>query len=202
VWHLLVAVGGLGGAVAWLASTWQDRLVARRVLAWVLVAPLVGASVLVGHWLAYGLTGRSLGEVHEYLGHAPEVVALVALVGLVGLAVDQRATRLSARPFAGFGVVVFVVQEHAERLAHDGQLPFLLTDRTFLLGLVLQLPVGLAAVLIARRFVADLRVCAAVTGPRLLAVTPVKVEAAGGVLWCVRLPVATLGRGPPPGFCL
>lgn len=126
----------------------------RRVLTWALTLPLVGASVVVGHALAYRLTGADPGSVHEYLGHAPQVLALLALVGLLGLAVDQRAERLSTAPFAGLAAVVFVAQEHLERLAGTGDVPFLLADRTFLAGVLLQLPVGLLAVWIARRLAA------------------------------------------------
>jgi hypothetical protein len=116
--------------------------------------PLVGASVLVGHALAYRLTGADLGPTHDYLGHAPQVLALLVLVGLLGLAVDQRAERLATAPFAGLAVVVFVAQEHLERIAGTGDVPFLLADKTFLVGVLLQLPVGLLAVWIARRLAA------------------------------------------------
>lgn len=161
--------------------------------------PLVSASVLVGHALAYRLTAADLGPTHDYLGHAPQVLALLVLVGLVGLAVDQRSGRLAHAPFAGLAVVVFVVQEHLERIAGTGDVPFLLTDRTFLVGVLLQLPVGLLAVWIARRLAAALGAAgpARREPPRLatLPLVPSPVVAAPRR----RSPSGTiLGRGPPP----
>lgn len=171
---------------------------ARRALTWTLVLPLVGASVLVGHTLAYRLTGTAPGSMHAYLGHAPQVLAVLVVVGLLGLAVDQRADRLATLPFGALGMAVFAVQEHLERVAHTGELPILLADRAFLAGLLLQVPVGIAAVWIARRLAAALGAAWSSTGrPPLVATTPLVRRPA--LEPAVRRPLSTasLGRGPP-----
>ncbi len=171
---------------------------ARRALTWTLTLPLVGASVLVGHALAYRLTGTAPGSMHDYLGHAPQVLAVLVVVGLLGLAIDQRAERLATLPFAGLGAAVFAVQEHLERVAHSGDVPFLLADRTFLLGLLLQLPVGLVCLWIARRLASALgSAWSALARPRIVATTPVVRGPAARPPLRRLLPTATLGRGPP-----
>jgi len=172
--------------------------VVRRALTWGLTLPLVGASVLAGHALAYAATGSDPGAMHAYLAHAPQVLAVLVLVGLVGLAVDQRSGRPATAPFALLGMVVFALQEHLERYAHAGEVPLLLADRTFLLGLALQVPVGLVALWVARRLVAVLREVGRTPSrpPRIGEipfVLPVAAVGVGGV----RLPVVGLGRGPP-----
>jgi hypothetical protein len=125
---------------------------ARRTLAWLLVTPLAAAGVLAAHAAAYAVTGRDPGPEHGYLGHAPQVVGLLASLALLGLALQERSLRpWSARWFAPIAPLGFVCQEHVERLAHTGELPWLLTSPTFLVGLALQLPVAAACVLVVRR---------------------------------------------------
>jgi hypothetical protein len=131
--------------------------VGRRALAWVLVTPIAAAGVLLTHALAYAVTGTAPGPAHEYLAHAPQVVGLLASLGLVGLAVQERSlSRSSAWWFVPLAPAGFVCQEHVERLAHTGDLPWLLTTPAFLLGLALQLPVALVCVLVVRRVVGTL----------------------------------------------
>lgn len=129
----------------------------RRALAWALATPIAAAGVLVTHALAYALTGTPVGEVHAYLDHVPQVVLVLASLGLVGLALQERSlSRMSAWWFAPLAPLGFVAQEHLERLAHTGELPWLLTTPTFLLGLALQLPVALLCALVVRRVVGTL----------------------------------------------
>lgn len=124
----------------------------RRLLAWLLVTPLAGGGILAAHALAYRLTGTSPGSFHDYLSHAPQVVAVLASLGVAGLALQERSV---GRPplwvFALLGPLGFACQEHLERLAHTGELPLLLTSPTFLLGLALQIPVAVVCALVARR---------------------------------------------------
>ena len=132
---------------------------ARRMLAWGLVTPVAAAGILLAHALAYRLTGTAPGAVHDYLEHAPQVLAILATIGLVGLAFQER-TFGRRSPWA-FGLVAplgFVAQEHLERLAHTGEMPWLLTTPTFLLGLALQVPIALLCVLAARRLAGSLAV--------------------------------------------
>jgi hypothetical protein len=125
------------------------------------MTPVAAAGVLVTHALAYRLTGTPTGEVHGYLEHAPQVVAVVASVALLGLAVQDRSLRrASSWWFAPLAPLGFVAQEHLEGLAHSGHLPWLLTTPSFLLGLALQIPVALLCVLVVRRITGTL------TGPR------------------------------------
>jgi hypothetical protein len=131
--------------------------VGRRALAWILVTPIAAAGVLVAHALAYAVTATEPGPAHEYLAHAPQVVGLLASLGLVGLAVQERSlSRSSAWWFVPLAPAGFACQEHLERLAHTGDLPWLLTTPAFLLGLLLQLPVALVCVLVVRRVVGTL----------------------------------------------
>ena len=170
----------------------------RRLLAWILVTPVAAAGVLVTHALAYRLTGTQPGPVHEYLAHGPQVVFVLASLALVGLALQERSlSRFSARWVAPLAPLGFMCQEHIERLVHTGQLPFLLTSPTFLLGLALQLPVAVVCVLLVHRVIGTL------PGPRRrrdprpggawlpLADSPPLV---GRPVWRAR----PTGRGPPP----
>ncbi len=127
---------------------------ARRMLAWLLVTPLAAAGVLAAHAVAYAVTGADPGPEHDYLGHAPQVVGLLASLALLGLALQDRSLRpRSTWWFAPIAPVGFVGQEHVERFLHTGHVPWLLTSSTFLVGLVLQLPVAFACLLVVRRVV-------------------------------------------------
>jgi hypothetical protein len=125
---------------------------ARRMLGWLLVTPLAAVGVLAAHASAYAVTGHALGEEHGYLDHAPQVTALLASLAVLGLALQERSLRPSSAwwvaPIAPLG---FACQEHLARLAYTGELPWLLTTPTFLVGLALQLPVAVACVLLVRR---------------------------------------------------
>jgi hypothetical protein len=168
-----------------------------RVLAWALTLPLAAAGVLAGHALAYALTGEDGGSVHAYLAHGPQIAALLATTGLACLAVQQRSSRLTgARPYALLGVAGFAAQEHLERLLHSGDLPWLLTQPTFLRGLALQLPVALACLGVARRVLRAATGARASRPPSLSLVTLVlprsPVECLEGLVL-----VEPLGRAPP-----
>jgi hypothetical protein len=135
----------------------SSALVRRRAFAWTLVTPLAAVGALVTHALAYRLTGTSPGPVHEYLAHVPQVVVVLATIALVGLALQDRSlSRLSAWWVAPLAPLGFACQEHVERLVHTGELPFLLTSPTFLLGLALQLPVAVVCVALVRRVLGTL----------------------------------------------
>jgi hypothetical protein len=130
---------------------------ARRMLVWAFVTPVAAAGILIAHEVAYTLTGTAPGAVHGYLGHAPQVVAVLATIGLVALALQERGVgRRSSLAFAVAAPLGFACQEHLERLAHTGELPWLFTTPAFLVGLVLQVPVALLCVLVARRLVGSL----------------------------------------------
>jgi hypothetical protein len=123
----------------------------RRILAWLLTLALTAGGVLCAHALAYRLTGTASEGVHAYLGHAPQLVAVLVTLALGALAFTSRAPRLPLWPFPALALAGFAAQEHVERLLHTGELPWLLSRPVFVVGLVLQLPVALASWLLARR---------------------------------------------------
>jgi hypothetical protein len=110
---------------------------------------------------------------HAYLRFAPLGLAVVCVLLGMALVAEWRsagdgATRLRPRPslFVVVAPVLFVFQEHFERLLHDGAFPLAAaTDRTFLLGLVLQLPFALAAYALARLSLAATRVARRLLSP-------------------------------------
>ena len=140
--------------------------IARSRLAWPLAAPLLAAGLLAGHDLSYRLVTLDAATRahflertgHGYLAFAPLAAALAA--ALLSVALVWRAARsLRGLPaatapawlFAALPPIAFTLQEHLERLVHDGAVPLDLPRQpVFLLGLALQLPFALAAVVVAR----------------------------------------------------
>src|SRR6266511_3706293 len=124
-----------------------------RCLAWLSTVPLMVTGLLAGHAIGYLLavpdaharTDALAHSGHGYLGYAP--LALRALAGFRGV---------PSRPAASPALVLlpplaFAVQEHLERLVHTGLVSWTTAlQPSFLLGLALQLPFALAALLIAR----------------------------------------------------
>ncbi len=171
----------------------------RRTLIWLLLLPFAAASVLIGHVVAYRVTGTPTGDVHGYLAHAPQLVAILATLALLGLAADARARRCSPVPLALLAIGAFVAQEHLERLIHTGDMPFLLTSPALWVGIALQLPLTLAVWWLARRLASDLAASTRRVAPGI-----------GGLTLSVRIPetghcasrvvTSASGRGPPITF--
>lgn len=146
------------------------RPVNRRRLVWVLCLALAAIGSLAGHWLAYVLAapghaeraGLLAGTGHGYLAYAPVVVGLCVaaiLVSLVGCVVHakggQRNVGMPPLLFAVLPAVAFTVQEHLERLLHHGGGSALAAaDPLFFFGLLIQLPLALAALAVARALLA------------------------------------------------
>ena len=128
----------------------------RRTLTWLVTLPFAAASVVLGHAIAYGVTGTQTGGMHDYLAHAPQVVFILASLAVLGLAADVRARRHSPVPLAALGVGAFVAQEHLERLIHTGHVPFLFASPVLWLGIALQLPLAAVIWLVARRLAEDI----------------------------------------------
>ena len=118
--------------------------------AWPVLGPVILASVLAGHGLAYRITGTPEGATHDYLGHVPQVLLILILVGLATVRLGARTHLPPAWQLPAAAVATFVVQEHVERLVHDGSFPWLFTTPAFLVGLVLQLPIALVALILTR----------------------------------------------------
>ena len=168
----------------------------RRSLTWLLTLPFAAASVLVGHALAYRLTGTPMGNVHGYLEHVPQVVFILVSVAVLGLAADTRSRNRSPLPLAALAVVSFAVQEHLERLAHTGHMPFLLASPVFWVGIVLQAPLAIAVWLISRQLSEDIARRLPVRLPRLARLPLVVVPPAQAPV-VARSNTPRRGRAPP-----
>jgi hypothetical protein len=167
----------------------------RHVLAWLLTLVLAAAGTLLGHAVAYRVTGQPAGDVHAYLAHAPQLLLLLATLAVCALAFTRGAASPPAWPFPFLALGAFVVQEHLEVLVHTGELPWLLTRPSFLAGVALQLPLALGAWAVARRLLRTLRV-----SPRRLRLLPlvsVALPQPARIRRLGRAPVASSARDPP-----
>ena len=138
----------------------------RSHAAWLVGLPLLGAGWLSAHELAYDLLPAGGDEPeaamaasrHGYLEHAPLVLAallVLAVATVLGRALERRrpGRALPAWVFGLAPLAGFAVQEHLERILHGCDAPWATaTEPVFLLGILLQVPFGLAAALVARTF--------------------------------------------------
>jgi hypothetical protein len=155
-------------------ATYHGREMSRSRRVFALSLPLMTGGSLIAHTLSYRIAFPDAQELerdlaatgHGYLDHvafllAPAVaIALVALVLAVLDGARRRTTslRLPAWPFALLPLLGFAAQEHLERLFHGGGFPWHAAgERTFDVGLLLQLPFALAAYLAARTLLAGAR---------------------------------------------
>jgi hypothetical protein len=138
----------------------------RRRVAWVIALPLAVGSWLGAHCLAYLLVspgaehqmGLHAEDGHAWLGYTPALAIwglTLIVAGLVLCVGEGLRGRLPSRPpvrlFAVLPPIGFTVQEHLERLIGSGAVPYdLVVEPTFLVGLALQLPFSLAALLLTR----------------------------------------------------
>jgi hypothetical protein len=138
----------------------------RRITALSVAIPLAVASWLGAHCLAYWLVspgaehhmGMHAEHGHAWLGYTPAFALwglAVAVAGLV-LCVSEglrggRPSHPPVRLFALLPPAGFTLQEFVERLIGSGSIPYdLVVEPTFLLGLALQLPFALVALLLTR----------------------------------------------------
>jgi hypothetical protein len=137
----------------------------RHRLAWLSTAPLMLAGLLAGHAVGYRLAfsdpharADALGHSgHSYFAYLPFALAIsfgVLLAGLILHAISAfrgKPRRPAASPVIVLMTpVAFVAQEVTERLVHTGQIPWtVVVQPAFLIGLALQLPFALAALLLA-----------------------------------------------------
>lgn len=190
----------------------------RLRLTWLLTVPIMAIGSLAGHTLAYRLVAPDAHarehlleqSGHGYLRYAPLFLALCASLVLVALALRAAAAfgrragpRAPAWAFALLPPLGFVAQELLERFVHSGHLHLAAAvEPTFLVGLCLQVPFALAALLIARLLLgfADSagRAFAAFPRPRLRGARTLFLTAP--VAAPPRIPALALGygeRGPP-----
>jgi hypothetical protein len=138
----------------------------RRALTWLLALPLIVVGSQVAHglayWWAYPFADVRLAILehtgHGYLAYLPILIAflgglelLVLLVMVVDRCRGNVGRDLPPWVFLWLPVVGFVLQEHLERLLASGVFPWWAVEQpTFWRGLVLQVPLGVAAYVIAR----------------------------------------------------
>jgi hypothetical protein len=183
--------------------------------AWLASAPVAAAGCLAAHWGGYAAAHPDASERaqalaaggHGYLAELPLVVA-GAVAALLFALVREGVRTARGRPAAPPPLAVialvppaaFVVQEHAERLLVGASWTDVALQRPFLIGLVLQVPFGLFALVIARALLraaqlAGVALAAFTSGPDT---TPSSVAAA--LVSLVPRPAPALahaGRGPP-----
>jgi hypothetical protein len=137
----------------------------KRGLSLALTAPLLTMGLLAGHSLGYRWAvadpharAHLLQESgHSYFDYVPLVLAIGLTLIAAALVSRGRAAALgdpeSASPPWLFGLlapIAFLVQELLERLIHAGQVhPSTLMEPAVLIGLALQLPLALIALLLA-----------------------------------------------------
>lgn len=119
-----------------------------------LTLPLAAVGSLAGHAAGYALAGSSQidGRIHGYLAIAP--LFLAACAAPVAAAPGMRVTgrlqgRPAAWPFALLPPLAFLAQELVERLS-AGLPAHAVLEQPVYAGLAAQLPLGLAAYLVAR----------------------------------------------------
>jgi hypothetical protein len=137
----------------------------RRGLTWLLVLPaiVVGSQVAhgVAYWWAYPQTSLRVTALsdsgHGYLAYAPAALGFLAAVELIAFALVVADT-VRCRPvrslppwvFLVIPELGFVLQEHLERVLASGVFPWSAAlEPSFWRGLVLQVPLGFAAYLVA-----------------------------------------------------
>jgi hypothetical protein len=149
------------------APIWENRASVRRSLTWLVTLPLAFGSAVGGHDLAAHFTALRT-QAHAaalaasgqsqllWLPYALGALATFLVVGLL-IRVLEAAAGAPRRGGAGLGiaavpVLVFVLQEHIAQLLSGSyaQLVHVSLEPRFALGLLLQLPCGLLACLIAR----------------------------------------------------
>lgn len=189
---------------------------------WLVVVPLMLAGTEVAHALAYRLVypqsavrWRALAASgHGYVGWLPVVLGIGGAVMLLGLCsgVVDTARRRPSRPVPpwAFGLLPlagFTLQEFLERWIMFGGFPWWMVEQpTFRVGLLLQLPFALAALLVAHLLLRAVeRVGVALRErPRPLAFYAVAIRlrpVPDAVLRPSVVATGHAGRGPPPLGC-
>ncbi|MGH3052508.1 MAG: hypothetical protein ACRDM8_06060 [Gaiellaceae bacterium] len=180
----------------------------RQRLSWLLFVPLTAIGGLVAHVAVQAVAvpahhGARMPHSHIDIGHWPLCAAVCGVVGLAGLAlagVRGRPARVPLWVFALVPPVGFAVQEEIFALSQGLATPS--AGLGLALGLVLQIPFALAALVCARLLVTFAVVLARRLGsagrPKLVSVELSWPPVSHGHRPC--LPALALGpgeRGPP-----
>lgn len=181
---------------------------------------LVGSQVAHGiaYWWAYPVASLRIAVLqhtgHGYESYAPLVLGFLAaleLLMLVAVVADALtgipARRLPPWLFLWLPMVAFTLQEHLERWWVGGVFPWwTVHEPSFWRGLVLQVPLGLLAYLIARLLQGTaIAVASAISARRGRSARSTERPAVSRRLLPVFLPrsaplaLAAAGRAPPPG---
>jgi hypothetical protein len=187
-----------------------------RRVTWLVTLPLLAASSVAGHELGFWIAVPSAHERAHALAHsghgwleqlpliagmgAAFVLAALLLVFVSGI----RGWRVAPPPllFAVLPAAAFVVQEHVERaLAHGGLELDVVTGPAFLAGLLLQLPFGLVALLLAETL-AELvhglgRALAAAPPSRVVSAVSLRLPTVTSLRLAPVLARGSSERGPP-----
>ncbi|HEY4414013.1 MAG TPA: hypothetical protein VGN06_13545 [Gaiellaceae bacterium] len=154
----------------------------RRGLTWLLVLPaiVVGSQLAHGiaYWWAYPVARLRLTALassgHGYLAYAPAAIGFLSAVQAIAFAVtvlDKARGRpvrnLPAWVFLFIPMLGFLLQEHIERFLTSGVFPWwTVLEPSFWRGLVLQVPLGVAAYLVAAVLLRTATVVAGVVARR------------------------------------
>jgi hypothetical protein len=189
----------------------------RRLAAWSIALPLMVAGSQFAHVFAYRLvypqTELRLRELvasgHGYMGHAPLFLALFAVIELIAVVTvvagsvrGRPATPVPAWAFGLLPPLGFAVQEFLERWLAGASFPWwMVLQPTFRVGLLFQIPFGLAAYLVARLLlrVAD-EVGRSLARERPLPIVGLRAGWSVSPAWLPQIPVLAnghSGRGPP-----
>jgi hypothetical protein len=186
----------------------------RRAVVWIVALPLTAAATLAAHSLAYRLAVPDAGARDTLLaatGHGYEdwvplflalsTAAAVAATASAARELGERTPRPAAWPFLLLPPFAFTAQEHLERLLAEGRVPWTaVVERTFLPGLLLTVPFGMAAYLAARLLLrVASSVARALAPPRLQLVATIAARPSASI---DVVPVSVLAsrhptRGPP-----
>jgi len=136
-------------------------------LAWLVTLPIAVVGCEAAHAVANLVFGTADGDTSPFVlstGRNADLLTLFAslaavsvVLGLAGRAAGAwpaHRTAAARLPFALLAPAAFVLQEHLETLFHTGAAPFTtVLHPTFLAGLLLQIPFGLAGYAVARALV-------------------------------------------------
>jgi hypothetical protein len=178
-----------------------------RRLPWLLMLPLMAAGCLAAHSVAYRLVEPAPAEsAHGYLALAPLVLAVGIALGVIAAVRSALAGRIGAGGpaylFALLPPLAFTLQEHLERAYQPAESTFgTAFEPGFLVGLALQLPFALFALVIARTLLRAAEAAGALLRPPTVALRmPPTLRPAYFVdaprLRALSSPHA--GRAPPP----
>jgi hypothetical protein len=200
----------------------------RSRLPWLIAVPLMAAGSFVAHALTYvvagtraegvagadgGIQGASDRTSAGIAAHSVVPVGLLVALGIgdgtawvFGRARGKRGAGASPWLFFGLPPLAFSVQELIERLVNAEAAPFHAAfEPRFLIGLVLQIPLGLIALFVARALLRVVRRIARALVRQRSSVLPRRAPVFRlPVAWELpRIPALALGypqRGPPLGI--